>query len=604
MEGLPPVLASGCYACISNQLFVFSSSSSGDLSVWSGEVGGRFQQVVISGDEKPKNRCSFSCSMLDETHIIVIGGEGDGIVSMEIWMFDVSAHTFTMLRPTGAPVKWRHGHCSVVAAGLCYIFGGRNCVNFCDDLLIVSVDLATESFTCDVINGNSTWPCPRIGHSMTVIGPQLIVFGGCSECGTLLDDVSVLDIWRFPKTGRFLSTDKVKGPKASNGHLSWKNDDGLWIAGDIEDMPHVNSIWHYNGKWKLHGVVRGRNVCAIDAIGLVSITVVDGEVMLRRCIVEDPFASLDSLFRQLRCKQQEHIEDAREDKLFGDQCNEKAALVREAIAMAQKEGGDVTNRIAHFFGSDFCQVSSDSAADKLRSAVVRTANLLEMLPERIVNKGYMGMGLMTETRQMKMKLDKMRLNFKRKKEERMAEIAELESHLAFLSAENTVTDVIDPADFSTFDRASSALPEAQRPESLRLYYSLQMRAYEHLLSKNKEVTDKLSRKRHWAAVRGDILKDLQKREEGIWGKTGYDERHTKWTGRACVFESEYKCTSTVLRIIREYFVNAKAVRRILSDKRNTAKQLSQQIAAQLKDMSKRDDTIRVISSAVNDNSNR
>jgi len=159
-------------------------------------------------ENSPSPRAGHSATLLDEEHVLVLGGHGGNGKFNEIHILQVEHGINTMLKKSERPIlTWtrqeisgpypinRGSHCAAEHQGSVYLFGGESDEREClDDFW--RLDLAQQTWERCPIEG---CPSKRMDASMVRIGNHLVVFGG-ANAQTQLADVFVFDVpdkrWR------------------------------------------------------------------------------------------------------------------------------------------------------------------------------------------------------------------------------------------------------------------------------------------------------------------------------------------------------------------------------------------------------------------------
>lgn len=141
----------------------------------------------------------------------------------------------------------RLGHSISVIGTKLYIFGGMDTDRAYDDLFVF--DTITNSWSCPVTTGSK--PSPRCAHAATVVGTKIYIHGG-----TILNGVPVVmdDLYSFDTGSLEWNVCKIKDSKprldsalttlilgAENAEISLALFGGLNLEGIYNDMVIFNS---------------------------------------------------------------------------------------------------------------------------------------------------------------------------------------------------------------------------------------------------------------------------------------------------------------------------------------------------------------------------
>jgi N-acetylneuraminic acid mutarotase len=149
-------------------------------------------------------------------------------------------------RRQGALSK-REGHTAVAAEHMLVVFGGcyldRVCFN---DVQVL--DTNTNEWMSPIVDGVK--PAPREGHSASLIGTSMWVFGGSSDVGYMQDvHVLNLEIYGDRSTGNephmAWGRPDIKGdaPEAREGHTGTAIDRGVLIFGGVAEKGYRNDMF-------------------------------------------------------------------------------------------------------------------------------------------------------------------------------------------------------------------------------------------------------------------------------------------------------------------------------------------------------------------------
>jgi len=188
--------------------------------------------------------------------IYVFGGWNSSAYFNDLWSFDTTqlylnnaSVSWVQITPAGRLPPARNGHTAVVYSGSLYIFGGfshnvangpwvgcrqpgDNCVYYND---IWKYD---GSVWTQIITGGDL-PVGRWGHSADVLGNRMLIFGGNTPIGKVVND-----IWSYDFTNNQwqLLEVVVNAPQPRFAHVSGIIGSNLYIYGGSGG---VNDVWKF-----------------------------------------------------------------------------------------------------------------------------------------------------------------------------------------------------------------------------------------------------------------------------------------------------------------------------------------------------------------------
>ncbi|ORX96608.1 galactose oxidase [Basidiobolus meristosporus CBS 931.73] len=131
-----------------------------------------------------------------DKRIYVFGG--GGVVTNELHSLDIQSLVWTTHKDSiGKPPTKRYGHTSSLYGGYIIIFGGSNeFQEYCNDLVLYNIEKKT--WIHPHVNGPKV--AARYLHTATVYKDKLYVYGGFarnSDCTYVLDELNILDLKTF-----------------------------------------------------------------------------------------------------------------------------------------------------------------------------------------------------------------------------------------------------------------------------------------------------------------------------------------------------------------------------------------------------------------------
>nr|AML76677.1 putative LOV domain-containing protein [Limnanthes douglasii] len=206
-----------------------------------------WRKLRVGGSVEP-SRCNFSACAVGN-RLVLFGGEGVNMQPMDdTFVLNLEAKNAQWRRvkvESSPPGRWGHTLTSLNNSSL-VIFGGCGSQGLLNDVFVL--DLDAKNPTWKEVSGG-TPPLPRSWHSScTVENSKLIISGGCTDAGVLLNDTYSIDLtikkprWKEiptpwsppPRLGHSLSVyNQTKilmfGGLAKSGHLRLRSDEAYTI---------------------------------------------------------------------------------------------------------------------------------------------------------------------------------------------------------------------------------------------------------------------------------------------------------------------------------------------------------------------------------------
>ncbi|KAF8492381.1 hypothetical protein F5888DRAFT_1618986 [Russula emetica] len=142
------------------------------------------------GNEKPLPRHGHVSVTIGD-RIIIFGGNGGRSDFNDTWSFNISTRRWTELQCTGSIPSPRAGHAAVLIDDVMYVFGGR----VIDGTLLgdlTALNLSTQRWTTFQDIGPS--PCRRRAHAMACDGTRVFVLGGMLSRGAQVDEAKLIHV--------------------------------------------------------------------------------------------------------------------------------------------------------------------------------------------------------------------------------------------------------------------------------------------------------------------------------------------------------------------------------------------------------------------------
>lgn len=215
-------------------------------------------QEPITGDP-PQPRGGHSATLVG-TNIFVFGGASGEATFGDAYKLDLVKRHWTRTAKSGntaSPCQRTNHAAAADSHGRIYIVGGYDAEgNFLNDMWILSVYPATSGEWTDQYTVPITWekpvptgqvPIAREGHSLTLVGRRLVLFGGYTASSRVANDVYVYNL-----DSQTWSAMPVAGepPAARQAHSAVRHGDEVVIAGGCfvsEVSPECyNDVWSLN----------------------------------------------------------------------------------------------------------------------------------------------------------------------------------------------------------------------------------------------------------------------------------------------------------------------------------------------------------------------
>eukprot|EP00164_Ancoracysta_twista_P001475 GFYU01001925.1.p1 GENE.GFYU01001925.1~~GFYU01001925.1.p1 ORF type:complete len:604 (-),score=184.61 GFYU01001925.1:301-2112(-) len=216
----------------------YSPSSQGPTLRWN----------AISADGQiPVARWGHTCTAVNKVgdhspnpSLFVFGGGGPGRVFDDYFLLDAERNNWSIPETSGAPPGDRAGHAAVLTEDNCLlIFGGSAGPQaLLNDLFVLDMD-ALEWWAPET---QGELPSKRVGHTATLAGNKMIVFGGCEESDVWTDNkVYVLNIetwtWFVPEV-----RGEVPSPRSAHS-ATVVNGNKMIVYGGIDGKQRLDDLY-------------------------------------------------------------------------------------------------------------------------------------------------------------------------------------------------------------------------------------------------------------------------------------------------------------------------------------------------------------------------
>ncbi|KAJ4720691.1 acyl-CoA-binding domain-containing protein 4-like [Melia azedarach] len=206
--------------------------------------------------------------------LLVLGGHSkkssDGMI---VWFIDLETNLCSVMETSGKVPVARGGHSVTLVGSRLIIFGGEDrSRKLLNDIHVLDL----ETMTWDAVEATQTPPAPRYDHSAAVHADRyLIVFGGCSH-SIFYSDLHVLDLqtkeWSQPQIQGDLVT-------ARAGHAGITIDENWYIVGGGDNNNGCQETIVLNMTkltWSVMTSVKGRDPLASEGLSVCS-ALIEGE---------------------------------------------------------------------------------------------------------------------------------------------------------------------------------------------------------------------------------------------------------------------------------------------------------------------------------------
>ncbi|XP_050210361.1 acyl-CoA-binding domain-containing protein 4 [Mercurialis annua] len=206
--------------------------------------------------------------------LLVLGGHSkNSSDTMIVRFIDLESYHCGVMETSGKAPVARGGHSATLVGSRLIIFGGEDSSRrLLNDLYILDL----ETMTWEVIETTQTSPAPRFDHSATVHTERyLMIFGGCSH-SIFFNDLHVLDLLTMEWSRPDIQGDLVT-PRA--GHAGVAINENWYIVGGGDNKngcPETLVLNMSKLAWSTVTSVKGRDPLASEGLSVCSI-VIDGE---------------------------------------------------------------------------------------------------------------------------------------------------------------------------------------------------------------------------------------------------------------------------------------------------------------------------------------
>lgn len=197
-----------------------------------------WKKLRVGGAVEP-SRCNFSACAAGN-RLVLFGGEGVNMQPMDdTFVLDLGAANPEWRQvsvKSAPPGRWGHTLTCLNGSWL-VVFGGCGKQGLLNDVFVLDLD-AKQPTWIEVFGGGGL-PPPRSWHSScTIEGSKLVVSGGCTDAGVLLNDTFLLDLTMEKPMWREIPTSPI--PPSRLGHsLSVYGRTKILMFGGLANSGHL-----------------------------------------------------------------------------------------------------------------------------------------------------------------------------------------------------------------------------------------------------------------------------------------------------------------------------------------------------------------------------
>ena len=186
--------------CLSNVSNIINTEATAALVNSPGKPSPSNNKSNYQRSAPPQKRWAHTATLVEETKLLCYGGQTqDGTVLNDIAIYDLEDRQWS--RPVncaGVPRCW-HTSTFLPETNSLFVFGGTTSsadkLVVCDAVMVLAYDIML--WYPQATNG--TVPAGRSGHSASLVGSNIVLFGGVKRNNKSLNSVAVLDteIWAW-----------------------------------------------------------------------------------------------------------------------------------------------------------------------------------------------------------------------------------------------------------------------------------------------------------------------------------------------------------------------------------------------------------------------
>jgi hypothetical protein len=198
----------------------------------------------LATSNTPAARTGHSAVAYKRAMYVLGGLKADGSLCSALRRLDVDTGVWSELpSPLGGIVE----HTALVKDGLMWVFGGRDEAGAALGALW-TFDLESELWAeSDTAADDVSSPAPRFGHSAALVGDEMLVFGGETASGALVNDVWAVHVdareRALPTWQRAAVVDGAVAPVARAHAVVVVHDNALWVFGGRDSTQTLLDVW-------------------------------------------------------------------------------------------------------------------------------------------------------------------------------------------------------------------------------------------------------------------------------------------------------------------------------------------------------------------------
>ncbi|KAL3916327.1 MAG: hypothetical protein SGPRY_006868 [Prymnesium sp.] len=233
---------------ISGEMWVLETNGDGWMQVQPDAANGftatipeRTQSTLVSIGVEPQ-----SSALLFGGYVLNVGESND------LWLTEISLDSNTSspvaantkIEAEGTPPCPRYGHSATLVGQAMIVIGGQDGTEQFNDVWSVSI----EPFVWSAISTDGPSPAPRSRHTATLVDGKILVWGGFSRKERVLGDAYTLTL--SGNSGKWnpweVSTGAMPPPRAQHTMSSHPDGQHCYIFGGYDGEKNTKDIWVLN----------------------------------------------------------------------------------------------------------------------------------------------------------------------------------------------------------------------------------------------------------------------------------------------------------------------------------------------------------------------
>eukprot|EP00946_MAST-07B_sp_MAST-7B-sp1_P005012 g5012.t1 len=217
---------------------------------WSPSSKYRWAASDARGAPPMKREGHTTVALSDASALLVFGGcYLDKQCFADVHAYYVARKLWVSVRTTGLPPTEREGHTATMVGNLMYVYGGSSQLGYLDDVFVLDTALQKGSGEevvmawgrPDIGSASGTTPIPRgrEGHSATLVDSRIFFFAGYTETG-FTNELLVLDTVTMAWQQPHVSSLK---PPAREGHSATLYDGRIYVWGGFTNGGCLQDLW-------------------------------------------------------------------------------------------------------------------------------------------------------------------------------------------------------------------------------------------------------------------------------------------------------------------------------------------------------------------------